>query len=267
MKCQEIENLMPDYLQGKLNSDRAVLVQEHLEQCVRCSEEVAIWKKLAQLPQERPSPALRQRFDAMLESYQEGRWEKTRLAVERGRFTGLSELVHWLRTPSMSVAWACVLMVAGFLGGRYIDRDTSENRELAQMRQELHATRQLVALSLLQQQSPNERLQGVSWSTRTQPDPQILDALQHTLRYDSSVDVRLAALDALKGYGDRPDVSQGLVEALDKQQSPLVQVALIDALVDLRDTRAVEAIKHLQKTPGLDPSVRKHADWGIQKLS
>ena len=42
--------------------------------------------------------------------------------------------------------------------------------------------------------------EGVSWSTREQQlNPQVLSALLHTLRYDPSVDVRLAALDARGG--------------------------------------------------------------------
>ena len=94
-----------------------------------------------------------------------------------------------------------------------------------------------------------------------------MDALQHTLRYDNNVDVRLAALDALSHYGKRPEVSRGLVEALDSEQSPMVQVALIDALVDLHDANAVEPLKRLQQTPNLDPTVRKRADWGVRQLS
>lgn len=266
MKCEEIEDLMPDYLRGKLNSDRAVLVQEHVAACARCGEEVEIWQKLGLLPEEQPSPMLRARFQAMLESYQEGRWEKASLSSERNKFLGLSDLARWLRTPSLSAAWACVLLVAAFLAGRYIDR-APETGELAAMREELHSTRQLVALSLLQQQSANERLEGVSWSTRVAPDPKVLDALQHTLRYDSSVDVRLAALDALSRYGSRPDVSRGLVESLEGQQSPLVQVALIKTLVDLRESSALAPLKRLQQAPDLDPTVRKQADWAIRQLT
>ena len=268
MKCEEIEELLPDYLRGKLNSDRAVLVEEHVSGCSRCGDEVAIWKKLQLLPDEQPSPSVRARFDAMLESYQQGRWEKASLVSERKRFLGLADLVSWMRTPSLSAGWACVLLVAGFLGGRYIDRDQSEKVELAELRNELQKTSQLVALSYLQQQSASGRLQGVSYSTRIQqPDPQVLDALVHTLRYDSNVDVRLAALDALGRYGKRPDVSRGLVESLEGQQSPLVQVALIDLLVDLHESSAVGPLRRLQETPNADPTVRKHAAWGIQKLS
>jgi anti-sigma factor RsiW len=267
MKCEEMEGLLPDYLQGKLNSDKAARLEEHVGQCSRCADEVEIWKKLALLPEEQPSEASGSRFAAMLESYQEGRWEKASLAAERKKFLGLGDVVHWLRTPSLSAAWACVLLVAGFLGGRYIDSGKSRSEELDAMRQELHSTRQLVALSLLQQQSASERLQGVSWSTRVTPDPEVLDALQHTLRYDSSVDVRLAALDALSRYGKRPEVSRGLIESLESQQSPMVQVALIDLLVELHDSSAVEPLKRLQEEPNLDPTVRKRADWGIRQLS
>jgi anti-sigma factor RsiW len=267
MKCEEIEELLPDYIQGKLNSDRAKGVDEHIGHCPACREEVEIWKKLALLPLERPSESSRTRFQAMIDSYQEGRWEKASLAEERKKFLGFGDLVHWLRTPSLSAAWACVLLVAGFLGGRYIDRDTTNSQQLAAVQAELHKTSELVAISLLQQQSASERLDGVNWSTRVGPDPQVLDALQHTLRYDNSVDVRLAALDALSHYGKRPEVSRGLVEALDSEQSPMVQVALIDALVDLHDANAVEPLKRLQQAPNLDPTVRKRADWGVRQLS
>jgi hypothetical protein len=269
MKCEEIEELLADYLRGNLNSERAVPVEEHIAQCRRCGQQVELWNKLALLPVEQPSPSLRTRFQAMLESYQEGRWENADLASERKKFAGLGELIGWMRTPSLSAAWACVLLVAAFLSGRYMDRGADANaQQLAALREELRSTRQLVALSLLQQQSASERLQGVSFTTRLpEPDPQVLDALLHTLRFDNSVDVRLAALDALSRYGRRPEVSRGLVESLEGQQSPLVQVALIDVLVELRDSSAVAPLKRLQQAPNLDPTVRKHADWGIQRLS
>lgn len=271
MKCEELDELLPDYLTGKLNSDRAVRVEEHIGQCAQCREEMELWKKLALLPEEQPSEASRARFQAMLETYQEGRWEKTSLAAERRKFFGLGDVMRWLRTPSLSAAWACVLLVAGFLGGRYIDHDTANaanQKQLAALQQELHQTSQLVALSLLQPQTTaGDRLYGVSLSTRLEGDPQVLDALQQTLRSDPSVDVRLAALDALSRYGKRPDVSRSLVEALATEQSPMVQVALIDVLVDLHNANAVEPLKRLEQAPKLDPTVRKRADLGIRQLS
>jgi hypothetical protein len=106
-----------------------------------------------------------------------------------------------------------------------------------ELREEVRHTRQLVALSLLQQQSASERLKGVDWSNRmTRPDPQVLSALLHTVNYDQNVNVRLAALDALHQSANNEMVRRGLVESLDRQTSPLVQIALIDLLVEASAT-------------------------------
>jgi HEAT repeat protein len=91
--------------------------------------------------------------------------------------------------------------------------------------------------------------------------------LQQTLRYDNSVNVRLAALEALSRYGKRPDVSRTLVDALSTEKSPMVQVALIDTLVDLHNSNAVEPLKRLQQSPDVNPTVREHAAQGVRQLS
>ena len=128
--------------------------------------------------------------------------------------------------------------------------------------------RQLVVLSLLEQESAVERLQGVAYGAREKSlDPKIVSALAHTLRYDSSVDVRLAAVDALSGHRNQPQVRESLVEALDPQQPPLVQIALIDALVDSHDPSAVQQLRRLQEDPNINPEVRQRAAWAVQKLS
>jgi hypothetical protein len=272
MNCEAIGELLPDYLQSRLNPDLASEVEKHLAGCPVCGEEAALWRKLAVLPEEQPSPAMQSRFKAMLESYQEGRWEKSSLAAEKekARTPMLWGLGNWRQMPFAGVAWACVFLICGFLIGRHTDRtgNTDINDKFAALQAELAATRQTVALSMLQQQSASQRLEGVSWSRRLQqPDPQVLNALFHTLRFDSSVDVRLAALDALSRYSGQPEVRRELINALEGKQSPLVQVALIDLLVDMHDRSAVDQLKQFQQDPKVNPTVRKRVDWGIQQLN
>jgi HEAT repeat protein len=268
MNCEEIAELLPDYLQSRLVPDQASLVEEHLRGCVPCGEEAALWQKLVQLPDEQPGPAVRARFKSMLDSYEEGRWEKASLSQEQKKGPALWGLGNWVQAPAAGVVWACIFLACGFFIGKYADRTGTNNSELTAMHKDLTDMRQLVALSMLKQQSASQRLEGVSWSTRMpEMDPKVLDALLHTLRYDNSVDVRLASLDALSRYGNRPEVRRGLIEALPGQQSPLVQVALIDLLVDLHDPSAVQQFKRFQEDPKVDPTVRKRADWGIQQLS
>lgn len=268
MTCDEISGLLADYLQGGMAAEESACVREHLEHCAACREDVGMWQKLETVPEEKPSPELNSRFNTLLESYQQGRWEKAQLAREHGKFLDLKAVANWARTPALSLAWAAVLVVCSFFAGRYLDRDHSSAEQLTQLRQELRNTQQLMVVSMLRQQSASERLEGVSFSRRERDaDPKVLDALLHTLRYDNSVDVRLAALDVLSRYGNRPDVHQGLVEALKGQQSPLVQLSLIDVLVEQHSAGTAEELKQFETNPGLDPSVRKRVEWGIQQLS
>jgi anti-sigma factor RsiW len=271
MNCEQIGELLPDYLQGRLSPALAVEVEEHLPGCPACGEEAALWKNLALLPEEQPSPALESRFKAMLDSYQEGRWEKASLAAEKSTTPTpmLWGLSNWRQIPAAAFVWACLFLACGFLIGRQSDRGKNEDLQakLADMQGELAATRQTVALAMLQQQSASQRLAGVSWTTRLpEPDPRVMNQLLHTLRFDSSVDVRLAALDALSHYATQPEIRRELVDALQSQQSPLVQIALIDLLVDLHDKSAVPQFRKFQQDPKVNPTVKKRVDWGIQQL-
>ena len=38
MKCEEIGDLLPDYLQGSLKAERDSLVEQHLTECADCRE-------------------------------------------------------------------------------------------------------------------------------------------------------------------------------------------------------------------------------------
>jgi anti-sigma factor RsiW len=271
MKCEEIGELLPDYLQGRLNSEQTAEVEKHLVGCAACGEEAALWQKLALLPEEQPSNALETRFKAMLESYQEGRLEKTSPSPEQSKtpVPMLWGLGNWRQLPAAGIVWACLFLACGYFIGKNSDLgNTATQPDINAVKQELAATRQMVALSMLQQQSASQRLEGVSWSTRLpDPDAKVLGALQHTLQFDNSVDVRLAALDALSRYAGRPEVRSELVDALQTRQSPLVQVALIDLLVDLHDKGAVQQFKKFQQDPMVDPTVKKRVDWGIQQLN
>jgi len=78
--------------------------------------------------------------------------------------------------------------------------------------------------------------------------------------------VRLAAVDALYLFRNHPLVKDSLIRALSGQESPLVQVALIDLLVEIRERRAAEALKDLIQNARLDPDVRKHAELGLKQI-
>jgi HEAT repeat protein len=138
---------------------------------------------------------------------------------------------------------------------------------MAQLRGQVENLHQRVALSMLQQQSPSARMRGVTYSEKiAQPDPQVLDALLQAVNHDSNVNVRLSAVDALQKFANGPEVARAMVDSIPGQESPLVQIALIDMLVQL-DARAVAPdLGRISKDMRMDEMVRQRAAWALHKM-
>jgi hypothetical protein len=267
MKCDDVRQQLADYLSGEASREAREPIEQHLAGCAGCNETAAMWSKLGALAEERPSPALRARFDAMLAAYREGAAEQ-RERSRRPRFTFSGWLeTWWPYHPAFQFGIAVACLLAGGVVGLLAAGRAGGGQELAQLREEVHKTRQLVAVSLLQQQSASDRLRGVTWSYRvSQPDQDVLGALLRTVKYDTSVDVRLAAVDALRRYAGEPAVRDGLLEGLNGRQSPLVQIALIDLFVEARERESVRALAKLKDDKDANEAVRERAGWALERL-
>jgi HEAT repeat protein len=171
----------------------------------------------------------------------------------------------WVRHPAFQAACAVAILVIGVAAG-YLARGR-DTVEVSQLRGEVYNMRQLVALSLLQQQSASDRLRGVNFAYRVeQSDPQVLSALLTTVNHDPNTNVRLAAVDALRNFTDNPIGRKGLVQALAKQESPLVQIAIVDQIVELHEKSAVPEVKFLLASENLNPEVKQRAQWALKQL-
>ena len=178
----------------------------------------------------------------------------------------------WPGQPAYQVTLALGLLALGVMVGflahsaRFL-YNIQPNPEIADLRKELSETRQMVAVSLMQQQSASERLKGVNWSYQLrQPGGEVLTALLNTLMHDPNVNVRLATVEALRQFGDQPVVRKGILEAFTHQESPMVQVALIDLVVDLHEKASIATLKQLTQDSKLDVSVRDRAQKGLSEM-
>jgi len=178
----------------------------------------------------------------------------------------------WPANPAWQIAVAGLCLAFGLtigLGaGAYLERGRGERDEVARLREEVASTKEMVALSLLQQQSAAERLRGVDYSQRmSSMEPQVIEALVQAVNRDSNVNVRLAAIDALGKVANDTHVRSSMQEALIQQDSPMVQAALIDYLVDAHDRSAVGTIRDLVARPNVNPTVRERAAYAVQQLA
>jgi hypothetical protein len=175
----------------------------------------------------------------------------------------------WWYRPAL-VAAVAMVVVAAFLVGRFSTSPVptpppSDN--LTELRAELRDMRQMLTLSLMQQQSATERLRGVSGSAQIDsPGAEIVRALLDTLMHDSNVNVRLASVDALRRFSMQDVVRKGTVQALEQPEFPLVQIALIDFMVETKEKQAVDALRRLSEDAKANEAVRSRAAWGVQQL-
>jgi HEAT repeat protein len=164
--------------------------------------------------------------------------------------------------------WRIAAGIALLLGGGLVGYSLRpQDPELGQLRGEVSTMRQLVALSLLQQQSASERLRGVSWAYRVEPtDSEVLGKLLEAVNGDPNVNVRLAAVDALHAFGSSAAARSKVLSSLEMQDAPLVQVAIIDLLVDLKETDARPELRRLAENVSTDAGVRQRAQWALERL-
>lgn len=265
MNCPEAQSLIPDFLLGETDDARARDLQDHARRCEACRRELEhlgfLWSKLGVITEEQPGPRLRERFYSMLES---------RLAPSPRRVS-LGDWVRgwWPRRPALQFGLALALAVLGMGAGWLLKPGGSgEEAAFTRLSDELERTRNTVAVSLLNQVSPFDRLQGVQYSAGlSQPDDSTLESLLSILDSDPSVSVRLAAVEALFLFSDRPRVKEGILAALPRQDSPLVQVALVDLLVGIKEKRALHSLEELIRNKELEPDVQSRIRRGIQTLS
>ena len=172
--------------------------------------------------------------------------------------------------PWRFAVWGQVAAALGiFLLGLFTGHVNVERHdEVAQLRTQVQSLRETVALSLLDRQSAASRLEGVSWGREVQqPDSELLSALIATLNRDPNTNVRLAALDVLEKFNGNETIRKALVNSLYVQNSPLVQIALIDALVHRRDPEAAQPLRKLSGDAAVNVAVRQRAQWGLGKLN
>jgi HEAT repeat protein len=90
------------------------------------------------------------------------------------------------------------------------------------------------------------------------PDRQVVAALVSAATSDPNVNVRLAAIEALAPRAGQPPIFSRLVRSLPEQDSPLVQVALVDLLLESDGQAARDAALRLASDANTDPQVRRH---------
>jgi uncharacterized protein (UPF0147 family) len=151
------------------------------------------------------------------------------------------------------LAFASLTLIVGIAVGFFLRSPGQKNEQIEMLGQEVSDLKELMMLSLLEKESPTERLKAVSLTQEMdQVSQKVTNALLQTLNNDENVNVRLAALDALRAYSHESKVREGLIRSISKQDSPLVQIALAELMAALQaksSVKELEKILHDKNTP------------------
>jgi HEAT repeat protein len=273
MNCESTQNQLADYLSGQLPEPAHRELAAHLAGCSSCRTELEavqrVWGTLGKATTPEPSPNLRPEFYAMLADF------KSTLAPEpkyspKGLWQWLWELQ--IPQPALRLAYSLALLLVGAVGGYWLNnqpKTAPADQQLAALTAQVGEMRQVMLLALIDNPSATERLRAVSYTKELDgaADAKVINALLSTLNHDDNVNVRLATLEALAPLAANPTVRLGLVHALARQESPLVQSALADVMVQLQERRSVPQLRALLKQADLDGTVKSKIEESIQTLS
>lgn len=257
MNCETCRTLLVDRLAGGLASEDERTIADHVAGCSGCAAEAeelaATWRSLGSLPAEEPPPAVAERFQSFLaEAVAEARRPKPTLAERLA--------LLWPRQPALQAALVALALIGGFALGT---GRRAERSEVAELRQEVRSVNHMVALSLLERDSASERLRGVSLTESSASadrgsDPALLEALLDAVRNDPSVNVRLAAIDALSSRAGRAPVRSELLAAFAAESSPLVQATIADAVLAADGAEARRDLAQAIRGAKLDPKLQDY---------
>jgi len=270
MDCKKINSLLIDFVDKQLDSEQIKLVQNHLEKCKNCRQEVEelaiVMNEINQAPENKPSNKLRANFMQMIEEE-----KSTSKSIEAKPIQMPSTHIHYPRlrfmNPMYQVAAGFAILISGLLLGLLINKGTNNSSEMMALQNEVSMMKQVVMLSKLDQTSPSSRIQAVSYMNEiSSPDPKVINALINTMNTDDNSNVRLAATTALSRFTDDQIVRDALINSLTIQEDPMVQITLINIMIGMHETKAKTFIEQIASNENTNKSVKSIAQRGVEIL-
>lgn len=257
MERNRAEELIQKYNEGALSATEQIQLETLLESgevsIDQLSGAITLDAALKQMNERSPSLQLDDQFYAMLKQ------EK----AKQKRFS--------FEIPSWSVfmprlAFAASFSILGFFAA-YVFVNRTAAPEVQQLTQEVSDLKEMMMLSLLEKESATDRLRAVSLTDEMeQASTTVTEALIKTLNNDENVNVRLAALDALKPYVADSAVRMALVKSISRQESPLVQVAMAELMAAIQEKKSLKEFEKMLKSETTPAEVKKRIKENLQVI-
>ncbi|MDW7694243.1 HEAT repeat domain-containing protein [Flammeovirgaceae bacterium SG7u.111] len=245
------------WLNGELNKKELAEFDEYLNSHPEFKQEFsslkATWKGMENLKTPEPSQAMGDGFYAMLNGYKEG--------VASKKENGFSKLLQgvwsiWQNKLALQLVAGITIFFVGLHLGHSLTMKSNKETVVV-LSEEIKSMKEMVFLSMLEQQSASKRLQAINIVYDIDDKSlKVVKAMLHTLDKDPNPNVRLAAVEMLTTMTEFPEVRLGLIKALEQQESPLVQSALVDAILLMEAEKSPKYLKRLLEKEGVNEAVK-----------
>jgi len=210
-----------------------------------------LWESLQDMPQPEPPPRMRRRFYDELDRL--------------GRQPRSAQWREWLGLAGprgFATAIGCVIV--GVLVGVLLRNSEVERAELVALQAQVTDLNRNLILDRLENESASKRLLGVLDAAGVaQHDAEITRALLSRAVDDRVYSVRAAAIDAIGPRVSTPAVGQELMGLLEKSQSPIVQLALVDLVLRHGSARQIEELMQLSERGVLHPELQQYVKSAV----
>lgn len=258
MDCTEVKYMIVDRIDENLPKSLLEQIDKHIETCDNCQEEYIqsgkILHLISEIEDEKPDESLKQDFYKMLEK------EVRKQSKDSIGKQTLSLQRNISIAPLKYAAAVIILISIGFMAGHLTQKNTQAKNEIAALQQEVSQLQQHASLVSLQKPSASERLKIINTVDKeTEINKDLVTALVNTLNTDDNVNVRMAAAYALAKYPDNEFVRSSLIQSLEQQTEPILQIILIGIMVDIQDERAKPVIENIINNDNILPEVKEQA--------
>ncbi len=219
----------------------------------------AIHENLVLEESEIPSKEMQQVFYQNLEK------EKSTLANISASKTNWWNKFFSPNFAKVNWGFGMIALLVGLFLGNFFKSDSTEKIDV--LAAQLQQTQETMMMALLEKESSRDRLKAVKISNEmTDASGPVIEALLRTLNNDENVNVRLAAIEALADFSQNPKVRKGLIDAIQYQDSPMVQLTLAELMVFLQDKRSVDEFKNLMDKKEIPPEIKDQLNEKIKVL-
>jgi len=258
MEKEKLEALLIEYIDGTLTESERLAVEhelkvnEHANKMFRQLQEVMDVMQTSSRIE--PSVKLKLGFEEFLKQEMFSTKKSKTVLFQPGFYR---------------VAAAIALLIIGGGVGFWISREQRQADEFEAVKKEMELTKKMMMAMLDNQQSASQRVLGatVAYNDIEKADDEIVQALIEAMNDDENTNVRIAALEALGKFHNQPHVRKALIASLRTQKDPLVQIALIRLMVEMKEKNITKELERISNDEEALPAVKEEAQAGIFKLS